>query len=96
MKHRFATRGFLLFHMLMILNIICFYLIVHLLILFMLDFIVVFVLTGIGCMSWSPLACGILTGKYDDGVPIYSRAALKVFYLQKSMFLIIISTLNGI
>ena len=45
----------------------------------MLVFIVVFVLTGIGCMSWSPLACGILTGKYDDGVPIYSRAALKVF-----------------
>ncbi|CAH1773753.1 unnamed protein product [Owenia fusiformis] len=33
---------------------------------------------GIGCMTWSPLACGILTGKYDDGVPIYSRAALKL------------------
>ena len=29
-------------------------------------------------MIWSPLASGILTGKYDDGVPIYSRAALKV------------------
>ncbi len=29
-------------------------------------------------MTWSPLACGFLTGKYDDGVPIYSRAALKV------------------
>ena len=33
---------------------------------------------GLGCMTWSPLACGFLTGKYDDGVPIYSRAALKV------------------
>ncbi|XP_013408356.1 voltage-gated potassium channel subunit beta-2-like, partial [Lingula anatina] len=32
---------------------------------------------GIGTMTWSPLACGILTGKYDDGVPIYSRAATK-------------------
>ncbi|XP_041377451.1 voltage-gated potassium channel subunit beta-2-like isoform X4 [Gigantopelta aegis] len=32
---------------------------------------------GIGTMTWSPLACGILSGKYDDGVPIYSRAALK-------------------
>lgn len=32
---------------------------------------------GIGCMTWSPLASGFLTGKYDDGVPIYSRAALK-------------------
>ncbi len=29
-------------------------------------------------MTWSPLACGVLTGKYDDGVPLHSRAALKV------------------
>jgi potassium voltage-gated channel Shaker-related subfamily A beta protein 2 len=28
-------------------------------------------------MTWSPLACGLLTGKYDDGVPLHSRAALK-------------------
>ena len=33
---------------------------------------------GIGTMTWSPLACGILTGKYEDGVPLHSRAALKV------------------
>lgn len=33
---------------------------------------------GVGTITWSPLAGGILTGKYDDGVPIYSRAALKV------------------
>ncbi|KAK6177599.1 hypothetical protein SNE40_015667 [Patella caerulea] len=32
---------------------------------------------GIGTITWSPLACGILSGKYEDGVPIYSRAALK-------------------
>ncbi|CAL1547570.1 unnamed protein product [Lymnaea stagnalis] len=32
---------------------------------------------GVGTITWSPLACGILTGKYDDGIPIYSRAALK-------------------
>lgn len=32
---------------------------------------------GIGTMTWSPLACGLLTGKYDDGVPLHSRAALK-------------------
>ncbi|CAF3929802.1 unnamed protein product [Rotaria magnacalcarata] len=32
----------------------------------------------IGTMTWSPLACGLLTGKYDDGVPLHSRAALKV------------------
>jgi aryl-alcohol dehydrogenase-like predicted oxidoreductase len=33
---------------------------------------------GIGTMSWSPLACGILTGKYEDGIPLHSRASLKV------------------
>ena len=27
--------------------------------------------SGIGTVIWSPLASGILTGKYDDGVPIY-------------------------
>ncbi|CAF0953033.1 unnamed protein product, partial [Didymodactylos carnosus] len=32
---------------------------------------------GIGTMTWSPLACGLLSGKYDDGVPLHSRAALK-------------------
>ena len=37
-------------------------------------------ITGIGTVIWSPLASGILTGKYDDGIPIYSRAALKVGY----------------
>lgn len=29
-------------------------------------------------MTWSPLACGIISGKYDSGVPPYSRASLKV------------------
>lgn len=29
-------------------------------------------------MTWSPLSCGILTGKYEDGIPVQSRAALKV------------------
>ncbi|KAM3857440.1 voltage-gated potassium channel subunit beta-2-like [Diretmus argenteus] len=32
---------------------------------------------GIGAMTWSPLACGLLTGKYNDGVPESSRAAMK-------------------
>lgn len=30
-------------------------------------------------MTWSPLACGIISGKYDSGVPSHSRASLKVF-----------------
>ena len=34
---------------------------------------------GIGSMSWSPLAGGIISGKYCDGIPAYSRAELKGF-----------------
>ncbi|MDE2004274.1 MAG: aldo/keto reductase [Betaproteobacteria bacterium] len=34
---------------------------------------------GIGATIWSPLASGLLTGKYSDGVPGDSRAALKGF-----------------
>lgn len=33
---------------------------------------------GVGAMTWSPLACGIVSGKYDGGIPPYSRASLKV------------------
>uniref|UniRef100_A0A8C9GXP3 Voltage-gated potassium channel subunit beta-2 n=1 Tax=Piliocolobus tephrosceles TaxID=591936 RepID=A0A8C9GXP3_9PRIM len=33
---------------------------------------------GVGAMTWSPLACGIVSGKYDSGVPPYSRASLKM------------------
>lgn len=29
-------------------------------------------------MTWSPLACGLITGKYSEGVPDCSRAAMKV------------------
>ena len=34
---------------------------------------------GIGTMTWSPLASGILSGKYEDGIPLHSRASLKGF-----------------
>lgn len=34
--------------------------------------------SGVGAMTWSPLACGIISGKYDGRVPPYSRASLKV------------------
>uniref|UniRef100_A0A3Q2Z5S1 Voltage-gated potassium channel subunit beta-1 n=1 Tax=Hippocampus comes TaxID=109280 RepID=A0A3Q2Z5S1_HIPCM len=34
---------------------------------------------GVGVVSWSPLACGIITGKYDNGVPESSRAAMKPY-----------------
>ncbi|KAI3379255.1 hypothetical protein SNEBB_008385 [Seison nebaliae] len=32
---------------------------------------------GIGLITWSPLASGICTGKYRDGIPLFSRASLK-------------------
>ncbi|XP_061816429.1 voltage-gated potassium channel subunit beta-2-like isoform X1 [Nerophis lumbriciformis] len=32
---------------------------------------------GVGAMTWSPLACGMLTGKYNNDVPQGSRAAMK-------------------
>ncbi|UXH78029.1 potassium channel beta subunit family protein [Roseateles amylovorans] len=33
--------------------------------------------TGLGLTTWSPLASGLLTGKYRDGVPAGSRASLE-------------------
>jgi aryl-alcohol dehydrogenase-like predicted oxidoreductase len=32
---------------------------------------------GIGTTTWSPLASGLLTGKYNDGIPPGSRGTLK-------------------
>lgn len=32
---------------------------------------------GYGSTIWSPLASGLLTGKYNNGIPVNSRAALK-------------------
>lgn len=32
---------------------------------------------GTGTMTWSPLACGVLSGKYQDAIPANSRASLK-------------------
>ncbi|MFL6139741.1 MAG: aldo/keto reductase [Frankiaceae bacterium] len=41
---------------------------------------------GLGLMTWSPLASGVLTGKYLHGVPAGSRAALPGYaWLQRSL-----------
>ena len=32
---------------------------------------------GLGLTTWSPLSSGLLSGKYKDGIPADSRAALK-------------------
>jgi len=40
--------------------------------------------TGMGIVVWSPLASGLLTGKYDDGVPAGSRLA-KIDWLRDQL-----------
>uniref|UniRef100_A0A6I8NBP8 Voltage-gated potassium channel subunit beta-2 n=1 Tax=Ornithorhynchus anatinus TaxID=9258 RepID=A0A6I8NBP8_ORNAN len=42
---------------------------------------------GVGAMTWSPLACGIVSGKYDSGIPPYSRASLKGYQWLKDKIL---------
>ncbi len=41
--------------------------------------------TGMGVVTWSPLASGLLTGKYDQGIPPDSRLA-KIEWLQDSLY----------
>ncbi|HMI77481.1 MAG TPA: aldo/keto reductase, partial [Ferruginibacter sp.] len=40
------------------------------------EFLQVFKTVGLGTTIWSPLASGLLTGKYNDGIPKGSRFAL--------------------
>lgn len=50
------------------------------------DYARVFKEYGYGSTTWSPLASGLLTGKYDKGIPDDSRAALKGYgWLHKRM-----------
>ncbi len=50
------------------------------------DLLPVFKELGYGTTIWSPLASGLLTGKYNDGVPGDSRVALKGFeWLKESV-----------
>ncbi|XP_018429480.1 PREDICTED: voltage-gated potassium channel subunit beta-3 isoform X2 [Nanorana parkeri] len=38
---------------------------------------------GVGSMTWSPLACGLITGKYADTIPEKSRASCKGYHWLK-------------
>ncbi|XP_053173031.1 voltage-gated potassium channel subunit beta-2-like [Scomber japonicus] len=42
---------------------------------------------GVGALTWSPLACGIISGKYDRGIPPCSRASLKGYQWMKDQIL---------
>lgn len=43
------------------------------------DFVPIYRSVGLGTTIWSPLASGLLTGKYNNGIPKNSRLALKGF-----------------
>ncbi|HYC27295.1 MAG TPA: aldo/keto reductase, partial [Chitinophagaceae bacterium] len=43
------------------------------------EFLMIFRTVGMGTTIWSPLASGLLTGKYNNGVPEGSRFALQGF-----------------
>lgn len=43
--------------------------------------------TGLGLTTWSPLASGVLTGKYSSGIPTGSRLALKDYSFLKDSVL---------
>lgn len=43
------------------------------------EYLMVFQTVGMGTTIWSPLASGLLSGKYNDGIPEGSRFALKGF-----------------
>lgn len=43
------------------------------------EYLTLFKNTGMGTTIWSPLASGLLTGKYNDGIPENSRMALEGF-----------------
>ncbi|WP_243630218.1 potassium channel beta subunit family protein [Taibaiella soli] len=43
------------------------------------DFLPIFKNVGLGTTIWSPLASGLLTGKYNNGIPEGSRLALEGF-----------------
>ncbi|MFY8005078.1 MAG: aldo/keto reductase, partial [Chitinophagaceae bacterium] len=51
------------------------------------DYLPVFKQVGLGTTIWSPLASGLLTGKYNNGVPADSRLAIPGFEWLKDIVL---------
>jgi voltage-dependent potassium channel beta subunit len=52
------------------------------------DYHMVFNTVGMGTTIWSPLASGLLTGKYNDGIPEGSRFSLEGFDWLKDQFMV--------
>lgn len=51
------------------------------------DYAMIYKTVGLGTTIWSPLASGLLTGKYNNGIPENSRFALEGFDWLKDRFL---------
>ncbi len=52
------------------------------------EFAMIFPTVGMGTTIWSPLASGLLTGKYNNGIPEDSRFALEGFDWLKDRFIV--------
>lgn len=52
------------------------------------DFLNIYSTVGLGTTIWSPLASGLLTGKYNEGIPKGSRVTLKGYDWLKDRMLI--------
>ena len=52
------------------------------------EFLMIFKTVGLGTTIWSPLASGLLTGKYNNGIPENSRFALKGFDWLKDQWMV--------
>jgi len=53
-----------------------------------LDYSMIFKTVGMGTTIWSPLASGLLTGKYNEGIPEGSRFALEGFDWLKNQWMV--------
>lgn len=52
------------------------------------EYTMIFKTVGMGTTIWSPLASGLLTGKYNEGIPEGSRFALEGFDWLKDQFMV--------
>jgi voltage-dependent potassium channel beta subunit len=52
------------------------------------EFLMIFKTVGMGTTIWSPLASGLLTGKYNHGIPEGSRFALEGFDWLKNQWMV--------
>lgn len=52
------------------------------------EYLMIFKTVGLGTTIWSPLASGLLTGKYNEGIPADSRFSLEGFDWLKNQWMV--------